>query len=81
MSSAFAYEEPNPNGMAYLLSRYIPQENEVPEALKNSKAAYELVSVGGWLQTFSGASQRRKRQMMVTAGSLVTAKIIQLVVL
>ena len=74
MPATFVYDEPKADGMAYLLSRYIPRENELPEALTNSKAAYELVSVSGWLQTFSGASQRRKRQMMVTAGSFVSCK-------
>jgi len=74
MSTSFKYDDPNSSGAAYLLSRYIPHEDELPEALTSDGSAYELVSLGGWLQTYSGASQRRKRQLMVTAGSLISAK-------
>lgn len=74
MDTSFEYNEPKSDGAAYLLSRYIPNQSELPDALTSERAAYELVSLGGWLQTYSGASQRRKRQMMVTAGSLVSAK-------
>jgi CRISPR-associated protein Csm4 len=74
MKDAVSFGDPKASGTAYLLSRYIPTQTELPEALTNPKASYELVPVSGWLQTYSGASQRRKRQWMVTAGSLVCPK-------
>lgn len=74
MGKAYEYREPSSDGMAYLLGRYIPHETELPDVLTDTRAAYELVSVSGWMQTFSGAAQRRKRQMMVAAGSVVATK-------
>jgi CRISPR-associated protein Csm4 len=75
---AFTFEEKkepvlfdDPKEVAYLLSRYIPPETELPEVLTNERSAYALISVNGWLQTLAGASQRRKSQLMVTEGSLV----------
>jgi hypothetical protein len=57
--------------LTYLLSRYLPAEGELPGALADTGTAYSLVSVAGWLRTFAGAAQRRKRLTMVEAGSLV----------
>lgn len=56
----------------YLLSRYHPTVNgELPGALNHANAAYQLVNVGGWLHTYNGANQRRKKLWMVETGSLV----------
>ncbi len=54
-----------------LLSRYHPRPDEVTAALADDRAAYELVSVGGWLRTWDGAAQRRRRLWMAEAGSVV----------
>ncbi len=54
-----------------LLSRYHPRPDEVTAALTGDRAAYELVSVGGWLRTWDGAAQRRRRLWMAEAGSVV----------
>lgn len=58
------------NAPGYLLSRYSPQPNEIG-ALQDEGASYTLTSVGGWMRTFNGAAQRRKRLMLVTEGSLL----------
>jgi CRISPR-associated protein Csm4 len=58
---------------AYLLSRYHPRADEIDSTLRDEQAAYRLVSVAGWLRTFDGAAQRRKRVTLVEEGSLIRA--------
>lgn len=74
MKGVISFVDLKSTGTSYLLNRYIPAQDELPDVLTNPNATYELVPVSGWLQTFSGASQRRKRQWMVTAGSIVCPK-------
>lgn len=62
--------EPAANGLMWLLSRYHPRDGELPNALTGSPG-YTLTAVSGWLRTWQGASQRRKRLWLVTEGSLV----------
>lgn len=57
---------------AYLLSRYHPRRDELPDALLGEGCAYRLNAVGGWLRTPQGAAQRRKRLYLLQEGSLVT---------
>jgi CRISPR-associated protein Csm4 len=59
--------------MAYLLSRYHPRSEETLTGLNDPQAAYHLTPVAGWLRTFDGAAQRRKRVFLVEEGSLVRA--------
>lgn len=78
---AFSYEPDPPitlkdaqaGQLAYLLSRYHPRPDEVDSVLKGGEAAYRLVSVAGWLRTFDGAAQRRKRVVLLEEGSLIRA--------
>lgn len=64
---------PDPAGgrAALLLSRYHPREEELPGALTHRDAAYQLVPVGGWLNSPGHAPQRRKQILMVSEGSLI----------
>jgi CRISPR-associated protein Csm4 len=77
---AFTYEKldqpalpvPAAGELGYLLSRYHPKRDEVlPALVDNLTTAYQLTSVGGWLQSPSAPAQRRKRLYLVTEGSLV----------
>ncbi len=54
----------------WLLSRYHPRPEEVG-ALTAPSAAYNLVSVGGWLRTWDGAAQRRQRLWLLAEGSVI----------
>ncbi len=69
--NTISLQEARPGQVAYLLSRYHPRQEEVQVALADPQAAYQLVPVGGWLRTFEGASQRRKRVFLVESGSLI----------
>lgn len=60
-----------PDGLAYLLSRYHPQGDEAMQALNDPHSAYRLTPVAGWLHTYDGASQRRKRVFLVEEGGLI----------
>jgi CRISPR-associated protein Csm4 len=62
--------DPEEGGLAFLLSRYHPQLEELPTALRGH-AAYTLVPVSGWLRSWDAAAQRRKRLWLVEAGSLI----------
>ncbi|HOU45069.1 MAG TPA: type III-A CRISPR-associated RAMP protein Csm4 [Anaerolineaceae bacterium] len=60
----------------YLLSRYHPSSSELPMALTGAKtgddrSSYNLVTVGGHLQTLNGPSQRRKRLTLVAEGGII----------
>jgi CRISPR-associated protein Csm4 len=68
---AFTLPDPTPGGLALLLSRYHPRQEELPQALTAGDTAYDLVSVAGWLRSPDGPAQRRKRLILVAEGSLV----------
>ncbi|MCX7680815.1 MAG: type III-A CRISPR-associated RAMP protein Csm4 [Anaerolineae bacterium] len=78
---AFRYErgdtltlpDAHPGGLALLLSRYHPRAEELPDALHSAGAAYALTSVAGWLRSWDGAAQRRKRLWLVSEGSVIHA--------
>jgi len=63
--------EVKPGGLAYLLSRYHPHGDEALTALNDPRAAYRLTPVAGWLHTYDGVSQRRKRVFLVEEGGLI----------
>lgn len=77
----FRYEQGNilnlpdapPGGLALLLSRYHPQDRELPDTLNGPGTAYALESVAGWLHSWDGAAQRRKRLWLVSEGSIICA--------
>lgn len=52
------------------LSRYLPRQDELP-ALMNRRAAYQLVNVGGWLDSFEKRGQRRKAINLLAEGSIL----------
>lgn len=55
------------------LSRYSPTRAEIEAGVLNESASYELVDIGGWLGTFQGTAQRRRRIRMIEAGSVLAA--------
>jgi len=63
---------PKAGAAMYLLSRYHPHASELPDALTEN-AAYALTSVAGWLRTWDGPAQRRRRLWFVETGSIVRA--------
>lgn len=66
-------EGPVSGGLVLLLSRYHPRPEELPRALCDAACAYQLFPVGGWLRSWDGAAQRRKRLWFVAEGSVVRA--------
>jgi CRISPR-associated protein Csm4 len=62
--------EATPNGPTLTLSRYLPKENELPEALRGEHAAYRLVTVPGWLSAPGRKSQRRRQVRMLVEGAV-----------
>lgn len=62
--------DPQPGGAALLLSRYHPRADET-SALQHREAGYELAAVAGWLRSWDGAAQRRRRLWLVREGSVV----------
>ncbi|MBN2006222.1 MAG: type III-A CRISPR-associated RAMP protein Csm4 [Anaerolineae bacterium] len=67
---ALLLPDPQPGGAALLLSRYHPHGEEI-SALQHREAGYELVAVAGWLRSWDGAAQRRRRLWLVREGSIV----------
>ncbi len=63
---------PQADSPMLLLSRYHPRGVELPAAL-GPPAAYDLFAVGGWLRSWDGPAQRRKRLWFVDTGSIVCA--------
>lgn len=63
--------DPQPGGIAWLLSRYLPARAELPACLDHENAAYRLVRIGGWARSLNGPDQRRKQIHLLTEGSLV----------
>jgi CRISPR-associated protein Csm4 len=62
--------DPKEGDLVWLLSRYHPHEEELPRALTES-IGYQLTPVAGWLRSWHGPAQRRKRIWLVAEGSLV----------
>jgi len=69
-SQPLSLPDPQPGGAALLFSRYHPRAEETP-ALQHQGAGYELVPVAGWLRSWEGAAQRRRRLWLVREGSVV----------
>ena len=64
-------ELPQATGKPWLnLSRYLPRPDEL-SALKDPRAAYTLVNVGGWLDSPVLRGQRRRPVNLITAGSVL----------
>ncbi len=63
--------DPESGGLAWLLSRYLPAQTEIPAFLEHKHAAYHLVRVGGWARSLHGADQRRKQITFLAEGSLI----------
>lgn len=61
---------PQAGHVAWLLSRYLPTQAEIP-MVRAPDAAYQLVRVGGWARSLERADQRRKQITFLTAGSLI----------
>lgn len=63
--------DPAPGERFVTLSRYHPHSGEMPAIMTHDRIAYELVSVGGWLQTPDPGekTQRRRRLWLFTEGS------------
>ncbi|MCS7222133.1 MAG: hypothetical protein RML36_01230 [Anaerolineae bacterium] len=72
-SVSLSLPDPAPGELLWLLSRYHPRQEELPGALTSAGVAYELISVAGWLRSWQGAAQRRRRLWLVREGSLVQA--------
>lgn len=56
------------------LSRYSPTQADLEGGVLSDNASYELVDVGGWLNTIGAAAQRRKRVRLIEAGSVLRNK-------
>lgn len=76
---AFRYErvgvltlpDASPGNRALLLSRYHPRNEELPAVLDGDGTAYNLDSIAGWLRSWDGAAQRRKRLWLMEEGSVI----------
>ena len=63
-----------PGGLSYLLSRYHPRPEELPQVLDGRPGTtYQTVTLGGWMHSYSGPAQRRKRLLLLAEGGLVCA--------
>jgi CRISPR-associated protein Csm4 len=63
--------EGQPDTPLLLLSRYHPQEAELPATLMGDQTAYALIPKGGWLQTWDDKAQRRRRLWLLAEGSVI----------
>ncbi len=60
------------DGFGLLLSRYAPGSmDEITDGLQANRSAYQLASVGGWCQDYTGHAWRRQTVRMVSEGSLL----------
>ena len=57
--------DPRPDASWVALSRYLPRREEMP-ALAHEAAAYQLTTVGGWVDS---AGQRRRRLHLLAEGA------------
>jgi CRISPR-associated protein Csm4 len=73
IASASALQLPAADdGLWITLSRYLPRDDEIP-ALRDAGAAYQLVNVGGWLDSFEKRGQRRRSVNLLAEGSILGA--------
>ena len=68
---SFTLEEAEPEGLALLLSRYHPRDDELPVALTAPDAAYEMTPVEGWLRSPDEPAQRRRLVYLLAEGGFV----------
>lgn len=57
-----------------LLSRYCPDAQELENGVLAGESAYELVDVGGWINTMEVQANKRQRIRMIEAGSVLQAQ-------
>ncbi|MFQ6102118.1 MAG: type III-A CRISPR-associated RAMP protein Csm4 [Anaerolineae bacterium] len=62
--------EATPDGPTLTLSRYLPRQEELPDALRGKQAAYRLVTIPGWLSAPGRKSQRRRQVRMLVEGAV-----------
>lgn len=53
------------------LARYHPRPDEIEAGVLGPAAAYEIVTVGGWLATAGAPAERRRRVRLLEAGSVL----------
>jgi CRISPR-associated protein Csm4 len=71
IEAAGVMDLPNHEKRAWVnLSRYLPQADEIP-ALTDPGAAYNIVPVGGWLDSPVSRGQRRRTVNLISEGSLL----------
>lgn len=70
---SLSWPDPAPGALYVTLSRYHPRPSETPEAFSGDDVAYSLVPVAGYLQTPTGAAQRRRRLWLAAEGSVLRA--------
>jgi CRISPR-associated protein Csm4 len=68
---SFNLPEPAAGVPSYLLSRYHPRTEELPEALTHPEASYRLVPAGGWMYDNGAPARQLRPVMMVEEGSLI----------
>lgn len=59
---------------ALTLARYYPRIEELEAGVLGQGAAYELVTIGGWLATAGNVAERRRRVRMIEAGSVLDVR-------
>ncbi|MBC7252182.1 MAG: type III-A CRISPR-associated RAMP protein Csm4, partial [Anaerolineae bacterium] len=70
---SLSWPDPAPDALYVTLSRYHPRPSETPGAFSGDFVAYSLVPVAGYLQTPTGAAQRRRRLWLAAEGSVLRA--------
>lgn len=68
--SACDLPDPAPGAPWITLSRFLPADGEM-SALLDSRAAYSLESVGGWVESPGQKAERRRTVRMVSEGSVL----------
>lgn len=71
IQAAGTLELPDPDGGPWVaLSRYLPHADET-QALSNDGAAYSLETVGGWVNSPSSKSERRRAVWLLAEGAVL----------
>ena len=68
-----AWPDPTSGDLFLTLSRYHPEQAELPNMIRADLAAYKLISVGGWLGSPIEKAQRRRRLWLIAEGSVLRA--------